>query len=237
MPLVCWLHRDTARWVEDLRARRRASRSVKPLLWRNAVTELRSSSKVQTVVGCALLAVGVAVFAVRLLHEGPYAMPRGAALFGALGALLLGGVLVRSATPRWLGRSALAISPVVLFLGLYSTLAELEETVSLYATDSTGNPAELRLWIVDRDDGEWVGMPRTKAVEHSLNGARVQLLRKGVTRCVVPVLHEDRETVRAIHALKVEKYAVARGAAAIGLYPREARDTAASLRLDPCPDQ
>jgi hypothetical protein len=53
---------------------------------------------------------------------------------------------------------------------------------------------------------------------------------------VVPVLHEDRTTVKAIHALKVEKYAVARGAAAIGLYPREARESAVSLRLDPCPD-
>jgi hypothetical protein len=79
-------------------------------------------------------------------------------------------------------------------------------------------------------------MPRWKAIEHSLNGARVQLLRNGKTRCVVPVLYdEDRATVRAIHALKVEKYAVARGAAALGLYPREARGTAVSLRLDPCP--
>jgi len=199
------------------------------------VTEPRSSSKVQAVVGYGLLALGVAVFAVRLLHEGAYAMPRGANLFGGLGALLLGGVLVAPATPRGLGWLALAASPVVLFFGLYATLAELEEVVSLYATDSGGQPAELRLWIVDREDGEWVGMPRAKAIEHSLDGARLQLLRNGKTRCVVPVLHEDRTTVRAIHALKVEKYAVARGAAAIGLYPREARDTAVSLRLDSCP--
>jgi hypothetical protein len=162
-------------------------------------------------------------------------MPGGTNLFGGLGALLLGGVLVWPAAPRWLGWLALAASPVVLFLGLYATMAELEEVVSLYATDSAGNPAELRLWIVDRDDGEWVGMPRSKAIEHSLDGARLQLLRSGETRCVVPVLHEDRATVRAIHALKVEKYAVARRAAAIGLYPREARETAVSLRLDPCP--
>jgi hypothetical protein len=199
------------------------------------VTQPRSSSKVQTVVGCGLLALGVAVFAVRLLHEGPFAMPRGANLFGGVGALLLGGVLVWRAAPRGLGWLALAASPVVLFLGLYATMAELEEVVSLYATDSAGKPAELRLWIVDREDGEWVGMPRSKAIGHSLDGARLQLLRSGETRCVVPVLREDRATVRAIHALKVEKYAVARGAAAIGLYPREARETAVSLRLDPCP--
>jgi hypothetical protein len=202
------------------------------------MTEADASSKVfkiRTVVGCGLLVLGIAVFAVRLLHEGAYAVPRGANLFGGLGALLLGGMLIWPATPRRLGWPALAASPVVLFFGLYATMAELEEVVSLYAADSAGNPTELRLWIVDREDGEWVGMPRSKALEHSLDGARVQLLRNGVTRCVVPVLYdEDRETVGAIHALKVEKYAVARGAAAIGLYPREARETAVSLRLDPC---
>ncbi len=199
------------------------------------MTKRRSYSRIKTVIGYGLLALGIAVFAVRFRHEGAYAMPGGTNLFGGLGALLLGGVLVWPASPRWLGWLALAATPVVLFCGLYATMAELEEVVSLYATDSAGNPAELRLWIVDREDGAWVGMSRSKAVEHSLNGARVELLRRGETRCVVPVLYEDRATVRAIHALKVEKYAVARGAAAIGLYPREARETAVSLRLDPCP--
>lgn len=199
------------------------------------MTERKSPSRIRIVIGCMLLAVGLAVFAVRLKHEGPYAMPSGTNLFGGLGALLLGGMVLWSAVPRMLGMLALAASPVVLFFGLYATMAELEEVVSLFATDSAGKPADLRLWIVDREDGEWVGMPRTKAVEHSLNGARVELLRNGTKRCVMPVLHEDRPTVREIHALKVEKYAVARGAAAIGLYPREARETAVALRLDPCP--
>jgi hypothetical protein len=58
------------------------------------MTERSTSPKVRTVVGGGLLALGVAVFAVRLLHAGAYAMPRGANLFGGLGALLLGGVLV-----------------------------------------------------------------------------------------------------------------------------------------------
>jgi hypothetical protein len=200
------------------------------------VTEPSSSSRVRTIVGWGLLALGIAVFAVRLLHEGPYAMPRGANLFGGLGSLLLGGLLLWPAIPRRLGWLALAATPVVLFFGLYATMAELEEVVSLYAVDSAGRPADLRLWIVDRDDGEWVGMPRWKAVEYSLDGARVQLLRNGKIRCVVPVLYEDRATVRAIHALKLEKYAVARGAAAIGLYPREASEAGVSLRLDPCPE-
>jgi hypothetical protein len=200
------------------------------------VRESNASSKLQNVIGWGLLAVGIAVFAVRFLHEGAYAVPRGGNLFGGLGALLLGGMLVWPATPRGLGWLALATSPVVLFFALYATMSELEEVVSLYATDSAGQPAELRLWIVDLEDGEWVGMSRTKAIEHSLDGARVDLLRHGETRCVMPVLYEDRPTVKTVHALKVEKYAVARGSAAIGLYPREARETAVSLRLDPCPE-
>lgn len=198
--------------------------------------ESGSVSKLRLGIAGVLIAIGVAVFVVRLLHEGAYAVPRGGNLFGGLGALLLGGVLLWSAAPRVLAGLALAVSPVVLFFGLYATMAELEEVVSLYATDSAGQPAELRLWIVDREDGEWVGMPRAKAVEHSLDGSRLDLLRSGKTRCVVPVLHEDRPTVTAIHALKVEKYAVARGSAAIGLYPREAGPGSVSLRLDACPD-
>ncbi len=199
------------------------------------MSESSTSSKLQTVVGCGLLAVGVAVFAVRLQHEGAYAVPRGGNLFGGLGALLFGGVLVWSATPRALGWLALAASPVVLFFGLYATMAEFEEVVSLYAIDGAGRPAELRLWIVDHEDGEWVGMPRKKAIEHALDGARLELLRDGETRCVVPVLYEDRPTVTAIHALKLEKYAVARAAAGIGLYPREAGEASVSLRFDSCP--
>ena len=201
------------------------------------MSEARASSKPAFAVGCLLLGVGVAVFAVRLLHDGPYAVPRGGNLFGGLGALVVGGALVGFELPRVARGVLLAISPVVLFFALYATMAELEEVISLYATDSAGRPAELRLWIVDREDGEWVGMPRTKAVEHALDGARLEMLRAGEMRCVVPVLHEDRETVRAIHAMKVDKYAVARVSAAIGLYPREARETAVSLRFDPCPSE
>ena len=76
---------------------------------------------------------------------------------------------------------------------------------------------------------------RQMGVDVSWDGARVELLRGGETRCVMPVLYEDRPTVRAIHTLKVEKYAVASASAAVGLYPSEARDAAVSLRFDPCP--
>lgn len=200
------------------------------------MAESSPRAKFQLVVGAVLLALGVAVFAVRCVHEGPYAMPTGANLFGGVGSLALGVVLLVSSVPRVLRWLALACSPIVFFFGLYATMAELEEVVSLYAVDSAGRPADLRLWIVEREDGEWVGMPRSKAVEHSLDGARLDLLRDGKIRCVVPVLHEDRPTVIDIHARKVAKYAVARAAAMIGLYPREARDTSVSLRFDPCPE-
>lgn len=190
----------------------------------------------RSVAGGVLLAVGVTVFGVRLLHEGAYPMPAGGNLFGGLGSLALGALLLAPSTSRGLAMLALAASPVVLFFGLYATMSELEEVVSLYATDQDGNAAELRLWIIDRDDGEWVGMQRSKAVEHDLDGEPLEMLRAGETRCVVPVLHEDRETVRAVHAQKIEKYEVARVSASIGLYPPEARDTTVALRLDPCPD-
>ncbi|MFT4570396.1 MAG: hypothetical protein ACI8TX_000335 [Hyphomicrobiaceae bacterium] len=199
------------------------------------MTTSSPSSKVPIIVACALLAVGIAVFSVRFLHEGAYPVPRGANLFGGLGALVVGGILFWSTAPRALGRLALAASPVVLFFGLYATMSELEEVVSLYAADSAGRSAELRLWIVDREDGEWVGMQHSKAIEHSLDGARLQVLRRGKTRCVVPVLHKDRPTVEAIHALKVGKYAVARASAMVGLYPSEASATTVALRLDLCP--
>lgn len=185
--------------------------------------------------GTTLGVVGVAVFAVRLSHAGAYAAPTGTTLIAALAAIVLGAFVAWPATPRVLRRLAMAASPFALFFGLYATMAEFEEVISLYATDSAGRPADLRLWIVDREDGEWVGMGHAKAIEHSLNGAKLQMLRNGEMRCVVPVLHTDRETVRDIHARKVQKYVVAQGAAAIGLYPSEARDTAAALRLDPCP--
>lgn len=218
-----------------MRGRRRARRQGHGCLDGGSVSQTDSPSRLQKLVGWVLLALGLAVFAVRSLHEGPYPIPQGTNLFAGLGALLLGAALVWSATPRALRWLAMAGAPIVLFFGLYATMSELEEVVSLFATDRSGRPADLRLWIVDREDGAWVGMPRVKALEHSLNGAKLQVLRKGQTLCVVPVLYEDRATVKAVHALKVEKYAVARGAAALALYPREARDTAVALRLDPCP--
>lgn len=195
----------------------------------------KSSVTFQKAAGCVLLVLGAAVFAVRLLHEGAYAMPRGNNMIGGFGSFLVGALLVWAPLPRVARWLTLAASPVVFFLGLYATMAELEETISLYATDSAGRPAELRLWIVDREDGEWVGMPGWKAAEHGLDGAQMDILRKGTRRCVKLTVHDDRPTVRAIHKLKVDKYEVAQAAAAIGFYPSEARDTSVAVRFEPCP--
>ena len=196
--------------------------------------------KLRRVVGWLMLAVGLSVFVIRLQHAGPYAFPRGGNLLAGVLALLLGGWLVRA----WLGSHrlaaplgwiALAASPIVLFFALYATLAELEEVVVLKATDRTGQPANLRLWIVDRADGAWVTMPRSKADTHGLSEARVELLRQGEVSCVIATRHEDRATVNEIHRLRHEKYGVQRFATAIGLFGRSAGQDTVALRLDPCP--
>lgn len=198
------------------------------------MSDQRGNSKTQMLAGFILVVIGSAVFAVRLQHEGTYAMPHGGPLLGGLGAMLMGGFLLWPKKPRLIGWVVLALSPVAVFPAIYGIVGELEEVVSLYAVDSEGRRTDLRLWIVDREDGAWVGMSRDKANEYSLNGARLEMLRAGERQCVLLMLSEDQATTNEIHAMKVEKYAAARGAAAIGMYPREASANTAALRLDPC---
>ena len=197
------------------------------------MTDSTNRSMLFTTAGLMILAVGLAVFAIRLQHAGPYAMPHSGALYGGLGAILIGIVLIYG-SPRVLCWIALAASPVALFPSIYSIMGESEEVISLYATDADNNPADLRLWIVDRDDGAWLGMPRTKAIDHSLDGSELQMLRHGEMQCVIPVLHEDRPTVEMIHGMKVQKYSAAQLAGSLGLYPLEATESTVVLRLDPC---
>ncbi len=190
--------------------------------------------------GIVLIVVGVAVFAIRLHHPGPYAFPGGGNLRAGVLALLLGAWLSRD----WIGGAlatrlngiAVSIGIVVLFFALYATLAELEETVTLQATDRFGEPAALRLWIIDHEGGQWVNMKRSKAEDHQLDGARLQLLRHGELSCVVPKLDESWERANQIHGLRMEKYAVQRLASAIGVMGKQAKEDIVALRLDPCPD-
>lgn len=193
-------------------------------------------------VGWLMGAAGVAVFAIRLHHAGPYAMPEHGNLRAALGALAIGLLLLTPGFAR-LGRGAtralrgllLAASPFVLFFALYATLAELEEVVVLRATDSGGAPADLRLWIVDHEGSAWVSMPRTKAEAHGLDGARVGLLRGGRTHCVMPVLSHDPADNERTFRLRDRKYAVQRLARRIGLFGDGPSPETVTLRLDPCP--
>lgn len=188
------------------------------------------------IVACLMLGVGLAVFAIRLQHAGPYDPPEGGNLLGGALALLIGGLLLVPSLPKALRWAALAASPVVLFFALYATLAELEEVVVLTAPDRSGESVGLRLWIVDRDDGEWVGMPADKAEAHGLDDARVELLRDGETRCVLAMRHDDPTTVNAIHHRRADKYAVQRLATRIGLFGEDAGPGEVAIQLTPCPE-
>ncbi len=194
---------------------------------------------VRNIVGGVLLLVGIAVFAIRLQHEGPYALPQRGNLLAGVLALLLGTGLVRpwlgeARLATWLARFALAAAPVVFFFALYSTLAELEEVVILRAPDSSGEVQDLRLWVVDRDGAAWVTMPRSKADAHGLTDARVELVRGGEEVCVVAKRFEDRGEVDRTHHARAEKYAVQRLATMIGMFGRDAAENVVTLRLAPC---
>jgi hypothetical protein len=189
-----------------------------------------------TWVGWLMLAVGASVFAIRLQHAGPYQMPEQGNLRAGVLAFVIGGLLLSPWLRTRLARGVLlAAAPVVLFFALYATLAELEEVVVLRATDSSGAPSNLRLWIVDHDGVAWVSMPRSKAEEHALDGARVELLRDGEITCVTPVLSKDAtENERTFH-LRDEKYSIQRLGRLIGLFGDGPSPKTVTLRLDPCP--
>jgi hypothetical protein len=201
-----------------------------------AMRESGVLATIARIVGGLLLVLAVAALAIRLQQSGPYAFPDGGPLVGVVLLLVVGGWLVFAravAAPlTWL---ALVASPLVLFYGLYITLAELEEVIVLRVADDAGQTTDLRLWIADRDGVPWVTMPRWKADAYGLSGKRAELLRGGDLRCVVAVRHDDRPAVHAIHQLRQEKYAVQRLATTIGLYGPVPGDTTVALRLDPCP--
>ena len=184
--------------------------------------------------GGILLLVGVSVFLVRFQHAGPYGFPGGGNLLAAVLAPGLGALLLRPSLAALLSWAALLASPVVLFFALYATLAELEEVIVLKATDLAGQPADLRLWVIDHAGAVWVTMPRAKADAHQLGESEVQLLRQGELACVTATRHEDRATTNQIHHLRQEKYAIQRLASSIGLFGSDAAEQTIALRLDPC---
>jgi hypothetical protein len=185
-------------------------------------------SVLAAVAGVLALCAGLAAFLVPLRHAGPYGIP-GRGLLGGLACLIAAAVLLARATPAVARGVALAVLPFALFLALYGALAEWEEVVVLHAPD-----AELRLWIVDHAGAEWVSMPRSKAAEHALDGARLELLRAGTTRCVVPRIVDDPIANRRTFDLRQEKYAIQRLGGLIGMFGDGPGPETITLRLDAC---
>lgn len=192
------------------------------------MSKVKPRSIAASIVGLLTLGAGLAAFLVPLQHAGPYGIP-GRGLAGGLLCFAISGVLLARGTPKIARGVALVASPIVLFFALYGALAELEEVVVLYTED-----AELRLWIVDHGGVEWVSMPRSKADEHAIDGMKLELLRAGATRCVVPRIVEDPIANRRTFDLRQEKYAVQRLGGMLGMFGDGPGPETITLRLDPC---
>ena len=192
------------------------------------MNDVKSRSIAASIVGLLTLGAGLAAFLVPLQHAGPYGIP-GRGLVGGLLCFAISGVLLARGTPTIARGVALLASPIVLFFALYGALAEFEEVVVLYAED-----ADLRLWIVDHGEVEWISMPRSKAEEQAIDGATLELLRAGATRCVVPRIVEDPIANRRTFDLRQEKYAVQRLGGMLGMFGDGPGPETITLRLDPC---
>ncbi len=192
------------------------------------MSKMRPRSISASIVGVLTLGAGLAAFLVPLQHLGPYGSP-GRGLAGGLMCFVISGVLLARGTPTIARGIALVASPIVLFFALYGALAELEEVVVLYTEE-----ADLRLWIVDHDGVEWVSMPRSKAERHGIDGAKLELLRAGATRCVVPRIVEDPHANRRTFDLRQEKYAVQRLGGVLGMFGEGPGPDTITLRLDSC---
>ncbi len=192
------------------------------------MNKMKPRSIAASIVGLLTLGAGLAAFVVPLQHAGPYGIP-GRGLVGGLLCFAISGVLLARGTPAIVRGVALVASPIVLFFALYGALAEFEEVVVLYTED-----AELRLWIVDHERVEWVSMPRSKADRHGIDGVKLELLRDGETRCVIPRIVEDPIANRRTFDLRQGKYAVQRLGGALGMFGDGPGPETITLRLDPC---
>ncbi len=192
------------------------------------MNKMKPRSIAASIVGLLTLGAGSAAFLVPLQHAGPYGIP-GRGLVGGLLCFAISGVLLARGTPAIVRGVALVASPIVLFFALYGALAEFEEVVVLYT-----EAAELRLWIVDHGEVEWVSMPRSKADQHGIDGVKLELLRDGETRCVIPRIVEDPIANRRTFDLRQGKYAVQRLGGALGMFGDGPGPETINLRLDPC---
>lgn len=194
-------------------------------------------------VGILFLLLGVTVFAIRLRHAGPYALPEQGNLRAALLSVALG---VWFSQP-WLANTSSALlrrmveiavgvgSLFVLFFTAYAILSEVEEVVVVSVQGPSGESNPLRLWVMDSDGAEWVNMSREKAISNNLVDQRVDFLRGGVWTCRQATLVEERAVVARNSDLGAQKYAVKRFAIALGIFSEVPPENIVSVRLDPCP--
>jgi len=191
-------------------------------------------------VGIVLIALGLAVFLVRLRHAGPYFLPEGGNLAGGLGALVCGALLIRAKAAKIGGQavrigltSLLAIASLVSFyLALYGTLAELEEVVVVRPRCESERDDPLRFWIVDDAGALWISMGPGKAERTGLSRTRVvSLLRDGKERCMDAAIVDDPAILRRVLPLLEEKYTVARVAVSLGVFGESRYSTNQLLRL------
>ena len=77
-------------------------------------------------------------------------------------------------------------------------------------------------------------MNRSKAEQHRIDGKELELLRAGVTRCVIPRTVDDPVANRRTFDLRQEKYAIQRLGGVLGMFGDGPSPETISLRLDPC---
>ena len=77
-------------------------------------------------------------------------------------------------------------------------------------------------------------MPRSKADQHAIDGAKLELLRDGTTRCVIPRIVDDPVANRRTFDLRQQKYAVQRLGGVLGMFGDGPGPETITLRLDPC---
>jgi hypothetical protein len=199
-------------------------------------------------VGWFLVLAGIAVFAVRFHHEGPYPFPGAVDFASGCAALVVGALLIRS---RWRGpreggassltRALLGVSPIVLLLALVAFGHEAEEVVVLRTKGPEGRIRETRLWIVDHQGSPWVVTGRGSSHDRALmENPRVEMVRRGETRCWVAERHLDRATLETVLEVRSKKYLAQRIALATGMWKHfsdrgDLDAIAVAIRFVPCP--
>ena len=206
--------------------------------------------KIRTAIAGAILVVaGLAVFAVRLHHEGPYPFPGPVDLGAGCAALAVGALLIRSpwSGPRRgaclpLTRLLLGISPVVFLLALVAYGHEAEEVVVLRTRGPEGSVRETRLWIVDHEGAPWIVTGRGSGHDRDLMAnPRVEIFRRGESRCWMAERHLDRATLETLLEARSAKYRAQRIALATGIWKHfterdDLDEIAVALRFTPCVD-